>query len=241
VEIAKIKAIFHWGAEFDHHHDVKFGKAFARAPKNLVVKYKNEGGKKVYTPEEIHRILGVADRQLRVIVLMAINTSFGNRDLSSLPESALDLQNGWVEFSRVKTGVQRRVPLWPETVKAIREWLPKRPKPTDKDAQGLVFLTSTGRRWIRNEGRSDVLGAKFSRLLKRLKINGRRALGMYSLRHSMATIGANCRDTDAVRAILGHVDQHTSAAYIESISDDRLLAVTETVRVWLFGAEGGAE
>jgi integrase len=238
VEVAKVKCIFHWAVEFDHLEKVTFGKAFARAPKTSLLKHQNAGGRKCYAAEEIDRILAASDLQLRAIVLLALNAAYGNADVASLPETALDLNHGWVEFPRVKTGVARRCPLWPEVVEILREWLPRRPKP-GKEAVGLVFLSSRGNRWIRNEGRTDALGARFSRLLKKLEINGRRSLGLYTMRHTFATAGANSRDTDAVRAILGHIDPHTSAAYIEGISDERLLAVTETVRQWLWPETAG--
>ena len=240
VEVAKVKCVFHWAAEFEHIEPMNFGKAFARAPKKLILKHKAEGGKKVFTREEVHAILEASDLQMRAVVMLCLNTGFGNRDVADLPEPSLDLDGGWVSFARVKTGVERRTPLWPETVEALKKWIDRRPKPASKDEKGLVFLTRTGGRWIRIDGKADKLGIKFGRILKRLEINGRRSLGLYAMRHTMATVGADSRDTDAVRAILGHTDPNTSAAYIESISDERLLAVTECVRQWLFGEEGGA-
>ena len=39
---------------------------------------------------------------------------------------------------------------------------------------------------------------------------------------------------------MGHVDSTMAGQYRERISDERLQAVVETVRAWLFGTEGGA-
>ena len=251
VEIAKIRAIFKWGKDSKLHGEVIFGPDFKRSPAKLVRKFDTEGGKKIFSRDEIHAILGACDLQLKALVLMGLNTAFGNGDLSSLPESAVDLENGWVVFSRVKTAVERRCPLWPETIEAIKAWLPKRPKPTEKEAKGKIFLTSTGRRWVRQQAKQiptpdrgvnavhvDALSGRFRRLLKKLEINSRRGLGFYALRHTSATIASEAKDPQAVGALLGHIDPSQSAAYIESISDERLLAVTETVRRWLFGEEG---
>ncbi|MCH9017480.1 MAG: MoaD/ThiS family protein [Chloroflexi bacterium] len=55
------------------------------------------------------------------MVLIAANTGFGNTDLASIPAKSVDLDGGWVDFARVKNGIRRRIPLWPETVEAIRE------------------------------------------------------------------------------------------------------------------------
>ena len=82
------------------------------------------------------------------MVLVGINCGFGNSDCATLPKSALDLKGGWVNFPRGKTGVNRRCPLWPETVAAIRQALEARPTPKSSQDRGLVFLTPTGLRWV---------------------------------------------------------------------------------------------
>ena len=45
-----------------------------------------------------------------------VNCGFGNGDCASLPLSAVNLDAGWIDFPRPKTGINRRCPLWPETV-----------------------------------------------------------------------------------------------------------------------------
>ena len=53
--------------------------------------------------------------------------------------------------------------------------------------------------------------------------------------------GEGQRDREAVDAIMGHEDGSMAAEYTERISDERLLAVTNEVRHWLFAevAEAG--
>ena len=63
------------------------------------------------------------------MILLGLNCGFGNSDCATLPRSALDLDGGWVNYHRPKTGIARRVPLWPETVEALHEALAKRPEP----------------------------------------------------------------------------------------------------------------
>ena len=72
-------------------------------------------------------------------------------------------------------------------------------------------------------------------MVKRLDINGRKGLGFYTLRHTFATIAGESRDQVAVNAIMGHVDNSMAGVYRERISDERLIAVTDTVHQWLFG------
>ena len=53
---------------------------------------------------------------------------------------------GWIDFARVETAVLLRIPLWLETVAAIRECLPMRPrwKPFDYTRE----LTTSARRGL---------------------------------------------------------------------------------------------
>ena len=90
----------------------------------------------------------------------------------------------------------------------------------------------------------DSLSGQFSKLLHKLKINGRRGIGFYTLRHCFETQAGECKDQVAVDAIMGHVDNSMAANYRHRISDERLRAVVETVRKWLYATEkkpeGGA-
>ena len=126
----------------------------------------------------------------------------------------------------------RRCPLWPETIAAIEEWLTKRPAPRGVGNEGLLFLTVRGDGWAANINDRAITHA-CRKLLDTLKINGKR--NFYAARHSFETIGGNSRDQVAVDAIMGHDDGRMSNNYREGISDDRLRAVAEHVRVWLFG------
>ena len=60
---------------------------------------------------------------MKPMILLGINCGFGNADCATLPIRALDLEEGWINFPRPKTGLDRRCPLWPETIKSLQEWL----------------------------------------------------------------------------------------------------------------------
>src|SRR5262249_10243947 len=63
-----------------------------------------------------------------------------------LPLSALDLDAGWVNYARPKTGISHRCPLWPETVTALRTAIAERPEPREEETASLVFVTTRGLR-----------------------------------------------------------------------------------------------
>jgi hypothetical protein len=78
---------------------------------------------------------------LKAMILLGVNCGFGNADCGTLPITAIDLDGGWVNYHRSKTGINRRCPLWPETVNALREAINARLKPRDPSLTGLVFIT----------------------------------------------------------------------------------------------------
>jgi hypothetical protein len=56
----------------------------------------------------------------------------------------------------------------------------------------------------------------------------------YTLRHTFRTVGDGAKDQPAADIIMGHEVPHLSSVYRETISDERLKAVTHHVRAWLF-------
>jgi hypothetical protein len=44
---------------------------------------------------------------LKAMILLGINCGYGNADCGTLPLSALDLKNGWINYHRPKTGIVR--------------------------------------------------------------------------------------------------------------------------------------
>jgi len=236
VEIQRIRGVFKFAYDAGLiDRPVRFGPMFKAPSQRALLRQRQANGARMFEPEELRSILAETKQPLKAMILLALNTGFGNSDLATLPKAALDLDGGWVEFPRAKTGVHRRVPLWPETVAAIREALAKRPphkSPTDAE---LVFLSSRGRRWVRWTGKTwqDNLSLAFRRLVQRLGL-WRSGVGFYTLRHVFETIGGETRDQVAVDAIMGHVTPGTGTAYRERISDARLKAAVEHVRAWLF-------
>src|SRR5262249_14536816 len=153
---------------------------------------------------------------------------FGNTDVGTLPMSALDLDGGWIDHARPKTGVSRRCPLWPETIDAIRDALVCRPLPRNSEHAWLVFITYKLGSWS-DQGDNRALSHEVRKLLNQLKINGRRNFS--SLRHTFQTVGDGSGDFVAVRKIMGQTSGgEMSAVYRERVSDERLKLVTEHIR-----------
>jgi integrase len=120
---------------FKHAYDARrierplhFGPDFARPSKKTMRLHRTKQGPKLFTAQEIRRLIDAALTPVRAMLLLGINCGMGNSDCANLPLRAVDLDGGFIDFPRPKTGIARRCPLWPETVSAIKEALSKRPK-----------------------------------------------------------------------------------------------------------------
>lgn len=223
---------------FKHAYDaglidrpIRFGPGFKRPSKKVMRVHRAEQGPKLFTASEVRRLIDAAGPSIRAMILLGINAGFGNSDCGNLPLSAVDLKAGFIDFARPKTGIARRCPLWPETVAAIYIALDKRPTPRSEGDAALVFVTKYGDSWAKDVADSPIT-KEMRKLLKKLGINGHR--NFYTLRHTFRTVADESKDQPAVDFIMGHEVAHMSSVYRETISDDRLKAVADHVRRWLF-------
>ncbi|MFL5243158.1 MAG: tyrosine-type recombinase/integrase [Gemmataceae bacterium] len=222
---------------------IRYGPGFKRPSKKTLRKERAKNGVRMFEAEQIHKMLGAASLCLKAMILLGANAALGNTDLAALPESALDLKSGWLSYARVKTGISRRVPLWPETVQALREVISNRPKAKDPADKDLVFLTRFRTPWVKIETKEkdgqlqvrcdDAISKESAKLLALLKLK-RRGLSFYALRHGFETIAGETKDQPAVDAIMGHSRDDMASTYRERIGDDRLKAVVDHVHDWLF-------
>jgi integrase len=232
--ITVCRMMFRWAFESELLDRMpRFGPDFKTAGKRAVRAAKAESGAKLLTAAEIQAVLSKASTTLRAMVLLGINCGLGNADVAALPLTALDLDAGWLNFPRPKTGIDRRCPLWPETVKALRTVLAERdPRP---EAESLVFVTSRGRPWltVKPDGkRRDGIVIHFRKACEAVKVH-RSRMGFYWLRHTLQTIGDGAKDPLATAHLMGHADGTMGGHYRESIDDARLQAVADHVRAWL--------
>jgi integrase len=228
---------------------VRFGPGFKRPTKKAIRLHRAAQGPKLFTAEEVRALVHGAlvagpegpelvqsTPQLRAMILLGVNCGFGNADCANLPLSALDLDGAWLDYPRPKTGINRRCPLWPETVQALRDVLARRPEPKDEADAGLLFITKYGGSWAK-EAEGGPVTKETRKLLDKLGIDGHR--NFYTLRHTFRTVADEAKDQPAVDFIMGHEVPHMSAVYRETISDARLRAVADHVRAWLYAENGG--
>lgn len=237
--IRQSRTVFKFAFESDLiDRPVKFGPSFKMPTKRLLRADRQSKPARMFEADELRKILDEAKLPLKAMILLGINCGFGQSDCSSLPLTALDLDGGWLTFPRPKTAVMRRCPLWPETVAALRECVAKRRQPKEESDSHRLFIAKQGGAYVRfreNGTNIDGIAQEFAKVLKKLELQGDRR-AFYALRHTFETIAGATRDQIAVNAIMGHAAaaNDMSAVYRERIDDDRLKAVADHVRAWLW-------
>ena len=122
--IQRTRSIFKYAWDADLiERPVKFGPMFKKPSKKVRRKVRRAArkaaGPRMFEADQIRALLDESNTQMRAMILLGINCAFGNTDVATLPRSRVNLERGWHDFERVKTAVDRRCPLWPETLRAL--------------------------------------------------------------------------------------------------------------------------
>ncbi len=244
--IQKVRSVFKyaWEAELIEK-PIRFGPDFKKPSAAVYRKHRASSPSKVLDRAEIARLLDAASRDERALamILLGLNCGFGPMDCATLPLSAIDF-GGWIDFPRPKTGIDRRCPLWPETVAALKAANLERPEPSTARAEGLLLLSKRGQALLLPNGSANPAAVLVRRALKNARIR-RKGLGAYALRHTFRTASDQAGDQPASDLIMGHVRDGMAAHYVHAIDDARLRRVVDFVRARLLSDcadnEGGAE
>ena len=204
----------------------EFPECFKKPSKKQVRRHKREVGSKVLSQKDAMKLVFEAGGKLKPMILLALQGGFSPADLANLKISHWKSGEHLIDMPRIKTEVERVVPLWPETEAALESYLLFTSRRRHDD--GYMFLADDG-------GRMDPDHSQFtpwfSSLARRCGVDKATA---YWLRHTCQNIGEKTGDMTAVKMIMGHADQSISDTYRHEIGIDRLTAVTDTIREWLF-------
>jgi len=241
-QIQWIRSIFKWVGEY-YGATPRYGGQFNKPGRREMRRSRKL--RPLFEPAEIHKLLKKAPPVLRCFILLGINCGFGQMDCAKLTVAAADLKKGIISFERPKTGVKRVCPLWPETVKALKQYR----RPTTKLPE-LFFVTKYGKPWVKetlqldeadNLGTAtykDSIGQALNRACKEVGIP---IHGFYSLRHTFNTIAEGAADPNARKVIMGHTFDGMDEFYLHLHQRPefmaRLFAVTKHVREWLLGSK----
>jgi integrase len=221
--IAAVKAMYNWALDNEVIDNAPRLKAVRK-----VTPPKQE--KPTFTGHQIRVLLEIANIQMKAMIWLGLNCGFGCTDCAELKWKNLNLENGRVRFPRGKTGIERNLPLWPETIQVLKE--------IQKKGE-LVFYTRRGNPWVRatrNKGgdgnekytKDDAVTKEFSKLMKRTGIKMEKGVGFYTLRRTAATLTARSGDPFAVQRLLGHADLKMATTYVQDVSEQTDRAINNT-------------
>ena len=228
--IQQTRSVFKYGYDAELlPTPVRFGPGFIRPSKKTLRLARAEKGLRMFEAVEVRMLLNGARVQRggrerwqgtrSAFARFKGDDSAGcelrlwQRRLRHAPDyTALDLEGGWVNYHRPKTGITRRCSLWPETVAALRAVLAKRREPVDPKHTGIVFITAAGHVWDKGTG-DNPISKEMRKYLNALGLKGNR--NFYALRHTFETIGGEAKDQVAVDSVMGHVRDDMASVYRE--------------------------
>jgi integrase len=148
--IQRVRAVFKYSLDSTMiDRPVVYGPGFKRPTQKTLRLTRAQKGPRMFEAEELRRMIDAAGQPMKAMVLLGVNCGFGNSVCGTLPLSVRDLDGGRADYHRPKTGVNRRCPLWPETVSGVGEAIAARPTPKDPVHAGLMFLTKQGGNWYK--------------------------------------------------------------------------------------------
>ncbi len=221
--IATVKAMYNWAMDNEVIDSIPNLKAIKKVATPKVER-------PTFSMPQIQKLLHKASIQMRAMIWLGLNCGFGCTDCAELHWDNLDLKNSRVRFPRGKTGIDRNLPLWPETVMALKQ-VSKLGK--------LVFYTSRGNPWVRTiqsidkhsnqkYTKDDAVSKNFSKLLKKAAIKTKKGVGFYTLRRTAATLTAKSGDPFAVQRLLGHANLKMATTYVQDVSEQTDRAINNS-------------
>jgi integrase len=233
--VGAVRALSKWALANEYiDRPFRFGTEFNLPSQKATRAAKRQAGDRTYTPAQVRKIRRATDPVFRAMFLLSINGGVGNTDLARLTDA--NVKPDRIEFERSKTEVPRLIPLWPETVAALKAARAARPEPSDPSLADRVFLTERGHPYVRDNldaagnltSTTDKIATLFWKQMEALGIDR----SFYDGRRTFQTIGDQVGPPHVVRAIMGHAarGEDMSARYRQEIPLAQMVAVVNHVR-----------
>ncbi len=233
-EVQRVRSVFGYAWEAGLlDRPVRFGPTFKKPSKRVLRVERAKRPARMFEADEIQAIMAEASVQVRAMILLGVSAGYGNHDVARLPLDVAQeaIRTGWLDWARPKSGIARRAYVWPEARQSLQDAIDARPTPKTPEAETLVFVTKYGKPW--DTGKNVPVSAEFRKILDATGLH-KPGKGFYCLRHVCETVGSGALDQAGLNLVMGHVDSTMAGTYRETIPDERLEAIAEKIRVWLF-------
>ena len=109
-EIQRARTLFKYAFEEDFvATQIKFGSSFKKPTMKTLRKHRAESrlehGKRMFEPQDVHRLIRDASLPMRAMILLGINCGFGNNDCAPSPYPPLTLQRAGLTSRGQKRGL----------------------------------------------------------------------------------------------------------------------------------------
>ena len=206
-----------------------------RRVKNETKQHLGGEGKPLYKTKDLRKLLTNADRQLKTMILLALNCGFGPKDVRDLKWA--HIQGKRVTLPRSKTGVCQTYALWAEVRTLLDEIKQKRNSLIARmvkrgiihNDNGHVFVTRYWRPWGK-----DAVAGQFRKLCKQVNVP---CYGFYRLRHCASTAMSLVTTPHIQRKFMRHSQLQQQVTYTH-IPDNEVDSAVMKVREKLLGKGG---
>ena len=149
-----------------------------------------------------YTMLGFRDR---AIVSLLLYTGVRRQELLNVTLEDIDLKQGWLRVRRGKGNNMRLVPLVPEAIGAVEDWLEFRPVCKHRFLFSTLTRKPLGRHGLQYLFRKALMSAGISRP----------GISVHTLRHTFATLLLrNGCDLMSIKEMLGHASLESTAIYL---------------------------
>lgn len=234
--LSRAGAFLNWSLKKGWVKSLDLGGELDPPAKRLLRREATARGKRLWDRDDLLAVIEAAGVNFRPVLLLGINCAMGGLDIANLTRSQVPAKTEFLDCPRNKTGVERRVWLWPETRAAIAAAVAKRPEPQRQKYENRLLLSARGYPWSRvgTTGTIDLAASSLTKLKAKAGItNGQ----FYDLRRTFRTIASETCDLEAINLCMGHEGRGEGSTYLQGVSDERIRRVCESVRSWLYGVE----
>lgn len=237
---AAIRALFRWAHEVQGFPKVAMGRRLATPAKSEQREERHRMHRQCWTRAQATALLEAArDHPIQhAVVCLMLNGAMNSRDIASLGPADIDLDRRILVIKRHKTKFAKVVPLWDETLHALRvcgvRKGMRRPWLLTTQTGDPLYRPATATRYG-----TDNVSKAFRRARRRANqiLPADRAVlgGFPTCRRTFKTVTNRSRDADAQKLIMGHTFAGVHSDYSDGFPLARLRAITDLMWAWLSG------
>jgi len=100
-EINRVRVILKYAADnrLVPRDSIHYGQNFRRPSLKSLRQARAKRGPKIFEADEIRQMVSASSQPLMAMILLGINCGLGQSDISSLPQTAIDLKSGWLRLA----------------------------------------------------------------------------------------------------------------------------------------------